>query len=104
MASEHSRVRGGLPDGPRTCPVSRFLNLVSGSGHPLKKKRTFLVRHLGSIGGHHSTAEVNIIINEIDASINLYAQFAKLAELRPKQDRLRLSAGAPSPAIHISYE
>ena len=53
------------------------------SGHPLKKRSTFLVRHLGSIGGHHSTAEVNIIINEIDASINLYAQLPKLAEIRP---------------------
>ena len=40
----------------------------------------------------------------INASINLYAQLAKLAEIRPKQDRLRLSAGAPSPSLHISYE
>ena len=59
-----------------------------------KKRTTFFVRDLASIGGHHSTAEVNIIINEIDASINLYAQLSKLAERRPIQYSLRLSAGA----------
>ena len=64
------------------------------SAVPSKKRATFFVRHLGSIGGAQSTAEVNIIINAMDASINLYAQLPKLAEIRPIQNNLRLSAGA----------
>ena len=57
---------------------------------------TFFVRPSGSSGCAETVAELNIIIIGNYSSINLYAQLVLVAELRPKQCSLRLSADAAS--------
>ena len=52
--------------------VSRFLNLVSGSAIPFKKRTTFFVRHLGSIGGPRDDCSAcnEPILDFLDANSN----------------------------------
>ena len=51
------------------------------------------MRPSASSGRSQNVAEVNIISIAVYSSINLYAQLPIVAEIRPKGDGLRLSAG-----------
>ena len=77
---------------------SRFFNLVSLFCYPSKKNTTFFVRALGLKERSQNVAEVNIMINAIYSSINLYAQLALLAKLRARKSRHSFSAAAFRPS------
>ena len=59
---------------------------------------TFFVRPLGSTGLSQNIAEVNIMVNENNVRIDLYAQLTFLAKLRTKRSRPPFSAGADLPS------
>ena len=63
----------------------------------------FFVRPLGRTERFQNVAEVNIMGIAVYSSINLYAQLAIVAEIRPKQDGLRLSAGTASGINHSLF-
>ena len=69
-------------------PSSEILRFIK------KKNPRFFWRPLESTGLSQNIAEVNIMMNENNASINLYAQLTLVVKLRTKRSRPQLSAGA----------